>query len=123
MARHTDGPWVVFRHDAGGYDVWTAWKDEGVRYKTGVKAGQFRLPPARTAVTSGLLNGAISRIEDARLIAAAPQLLEASRLVLKRLDALAADDGSVNPLDYIGRTEIEFLRSAITKANGGTDAE
>jgi hypothetical protein len=77
-AKHTPGPWIVMR---GG------WTEEGF--------AQYELHGNRT-----------SCIADARLIAAAPELLEALQAVI--------DHGSMTGADWVS----DKARAAIAKATG-----
>lgn len=71
MSEHTQGPWKVSRN--------------GNRREGGFNIGQHpaHLQPDGSTY-SLLIAGAVRRSEDARLIAAAPDLLEAAKLVVAR---------------------------------------
>jgi hypothetical protein len=91
---HTPGPWTAENFDAeidpdGGGEVWSVWKDSN---------GSGAEIAAR-----------ICEAANARLIAAAPDLLEAARLVV---NYHALDDEISAP--------VRALHSAISKAEAGS---
>jgi hypothetical protein len=94
MSKHTPGPWVVYEL-IDGYDI--------------------RSPEAEcwvaTASDPEAVWGAIGREEDARLIAAAPDLLEALVDFIKMFGA----DDDPRLIKLLNKT-----RAAITKAKGHT---
>lgn len=103
MSKHTEGPWEVNEETIGGRVVA---RIIGARYPGGYK-------PIAT-----LSSGFTYFAEDARLIAAAPDLLEALIFLVKAKDAK----------DRHGDTEVyrslkadawDQARSAIAKAEGG----
>ena len=87
MSQHTPGPWRTSKTHQYGYDIVTRWKDDGVRFKTGKRAGQYREEPRSIPVVQGILVGAIPNLADATLIAAAPDLLAECRATATMLRA------------------------------------
>lgn len=92
MAAHTPGPWVWHMPDSPAVNPARA---------------AFVYGPSRRCMDISVGFG----LEDARLIAAAPDLLEALEGVCDMLKALGRDSGGA----------YEQARSAIAKATGGTD--
>lgn len=94
MAAHTPGPWYTFTNAEGVLQVWAESRhiNEDVLVATAEDDG-----------------GVLGADEDnARLIAAAPDLLEAAKAALVRLDAI--DISTIN----------RDLRAAIAKAEGAS---
>ena len=91
MSKHTPGPWIVYEF-VDGYDI--------------------RAPEAEcyvaTASDPEAVWGAIGREEDARLIAAAPELLEALENLLK----VHEGEGGTQ------HNAADIARAAIAKAKG-----
>ena len=91
MSKHTPGPWIVYEF-VDGYDI--------------------RAPEAEcyvaTASDPEAVWGAIGREEDARLIAAAPELLEALENLLK----VHEGEGGTQ------HNAADMARAAIAKAKG-----
>lgn len=87
MSAHTPGPWTIYP-ETDGTDICA------VDYTPGLPIRQIIARPDRGA----------NWIANARLIAAAPELLEACRKALYALK---------------GREHDQFLRDAIAKATGG----
>ena len=89
MSEHTPGPWIV---DALGYGY------------------DISAPEARCLITTSsdpkMVWGAIAREADARLIAAAPELLEALESLLAQVE------------QYGHKPECDAARAAIAKAKG-----
>ena len=115
--KHTRGPWRVRREtlkalpgleqfgtmdDITGID--TEWED-----------GQLHGPCPIVTTTSGVYgtNASILREEDAHLIAAAPDLLEAAKMALEAALQLARCDYYAENDDHV-----VALRAAIAKAEG-----
>ena len=101
MSKHTPGPWEVKPY---------AWQ----RGNVSVFAPKFGRAPygacvAYTPCSDGV-GGAEGALANARLIAAAPELLEA----LKRIDEMCAA-----PPNFSDATMQEIARAAIAKAEGG----
>lgn len=118
---HTPGPWEIFEvHSGGG-------KDRGlvyafIRAPKGQFAGTYQRNRIGTGQGVGFASGPLSReqvpdaesLANARLIAAAPDLLAADR------EALAALYGAREALGHIGNIDlaIDMLTAAIAKAEG-----
>ena len=89
MSKHTPGPWIV----------------DALRYGYDISA-----PEARCLITTSsdpkMVWGAIGREADARLIAAAPELLEALESLLAQVE------------QYGHKPECDAARAAIAKAKG-----
>lgn len=83
----------------------TPWKIEEAEFEEYWMPGKhYNAGPAR----------AISNIEDARLISAAPELLEAAKAIMENLDGIVGEVTSGYHENLIAP-----LRAAITKATGG----
>lgn len=108
MSAHTPGPWRVGEYDDYlGYDCMTGGVRAGPVVLDGGSYGQKSCLPIEPAQLDRLM-------ADARLIAAAPELLEALRLSLAWLPA-AADHPSATVAVYEAQ---EAARAAIAKATG-----
>lgn len=94
MSKHTPGPWIADQL-VDGYDIHAA-------------ETRFRVA---TASDPEMVWGAIGREEDARLIAAAPELLEALEKIVRMFEG--ADDTVWAVEDYHQKA-----RAAIAKAKG-----
>jgi hypothetical protein len=84
MSGHTSGPWLVEEYDEyGGYDCMSG----------GIKAGPIYLDAANYGQTDRTIVPE-QMIADARLIAAAPELLEAlkRRIDPRHISTLVEDD-------------------------------
>src|SRR5271169_2610626 len=92
MSKHTPGPWVV--GEAAGSPVWDINNHPSSKRRAAI--------------------GRISRHDDALLVAAAPEMLEALQTVLKSLLPWIVDTD-----DPIVDLTIEQCRAAIAKATGG----
>ena len=107
MSGHTPGPWKLGEFsETGGYDCMTAGGRAGPAYLDGATYGQKTLeadmkPDAKARMMA-----------DARLIAAAPELLAA----LERLLANYRPDGSEG-----AARDIELATAALAKAKGAGD--
>lgn len=99
--KHTPGPWHVGFAD-----------DSGPGYITTFDSG---LVVVRGGYANGLKFGAI-RKSDARLIAAAPELLEALNMVFARLKEIEICNDISIPHELK-----ESARAAIEKATGGAE--
>lgn len=93
MSEHTPGPWTL-KVFSEGYAV--------------VSFGEMELGTDRGGVDCGAIP-----IADARLIAAAPELLEACRHVFRNLHAVDLANNQA-----IWRIEKHVLKAAIAKAEG-----
>ena len=96
--KHTPGPWVVDPAVRQGFTVYAP--KEGFIVGTQDEEGRF---------------GAIESKANARLIAAAPDLLEALQDVCARLLYRGVSTNAGHP----DRTALEVARAAIAKATGG----
>lgn len=103
--KHTPKPWILGEYDAAlGYDCMTG----------GVKAGPVYLDGARYGQGPGedIEPDQLERMmADGRLIAAAPDLLEALKGVEPYLEEDPDDDGDYNE-------RVRAVRAAIAKARG-----
>lgn len=100
MSGHTPGPWHVVTNTDGGTDVvHTRGRAPGESYR-------------EVALD-------IDTEEDARLIAAAPDLLEALETILKQAATLHGGSGGPTPRQVANDIEKE-AREAIAKATGDT---
>lgn len=100
---HTPGPWEVVPHHQVPYlasGIQTSYNVQAY-YRTGRPRGK----PERRAVVCGL---AMMSIDNARLIAAAPDLLHACKLALNWIPATSLPG--------------EVLAAAVARAEGGTEA-
>jgi hypothetical protein len=102
--KHTPGPWETKEEDS---HCWKVYSEEWGGLATlhaayGVKAQQERLEP------------------DARLIAAAPEMLAACQAALAYFDACVGECGAETD-DEIESPEAKQLRAAIAKATGGAE--
>ncbi len=95
-AQHTPGPWELHADDMGGISPF-------------VYPVHQEFP---VAIVTGYYAGLKQRLPDARLIAAAPELLDATRLLLNWADAICNDGGS---------GEVKAARAAIAKATGSAE--
>lgn len=94
MSKHTKGPWIVYAKpdvDCDGFDG------------AGTDTAYF------LAVPGGYQDGA-EQDANARLIAAAPELLDALKVAVRRLEEIQYQIASPK--------QIEFLNAAIAKAEG-----
>ena len=99
MTQHTPGPWILDQDRT----------DDGTYY---VRANN------EVAVAEALNSRAFSIGEpeaNARLIAAAPELLEALRIIERQMDGETMFPGAV----YLSLTEANQIVEAIAKATGG----
>lgn len=96
MSKHTSGPWAVFNQS----DVFTN-RDDG-------KVSEYIADCAVEELE-------LSEIQaNARLIAAAPELLEALILLEREM----VESGNAGSVDYGWKPAIEKTRAAIAKATG-----
>jgi hypothetical protein len=115
--KHTPGPWVVVEqrwpHHGGGEHIErginTAWNHPQAKGPLGVVAMSYGLGEKKGDGGRAMLW--ISE-EDARLIAAAPELLEACEQALQRIGLY--EDGADTATQML-------LRAAIQKARGNHD--
>ena len=102
MSKYTKGPWIFYKHDRGNYagDIASNWKDE--------KGSNM------TRTIAVILSYAVEEEADAnaRLIATAPELLEACKKYI------AAEDGIVSGIADRKASALSCIRQAITKAEG-----
>ena len=94
--KHSPGPWTAYDNAA---------------YGTAIKSGQINKYVANVHMYAGLSLETYQA--NARLIAAAPDLLEAARMMADLVDDLLVQAGA-NYAD-----ELAAARAAITKAEGG----
>lgn len=103
MSKHTPGPWFVHDRSEGNkaYHTITATEDQngwtGDRYMS----------------VSGCID-----IHDARLIAAAPDMLEALRKSLSALERYECEVAGEGETPVAHRDMMEFVRSTIAAATG-----
>lgn len=103
MSTHTPGPWKFYSGGAGKPSVWMA-DDAGSICTLSTRRPNKQLGrPGRTQEQA---------IADARLIAAAPDLLDALRLLLKEMEL----SGNAGSKDYGWPLVITTARAAIAKA-------
>jgi len=102
MSKHTPGPWAVFRRD--GYSTYIHAINEGGEINT------FQVASCHSATSRKYFPTRGEAEANARLIAAAPDLLEA----LQALSAYFGTDTD-NGLDEL----LTQARAAITKAEAG----
>lgn len=95
MSAHTPSPWSFVQSGTGDFPIWN------VRIGT---RGLITLP-----ATAGME----TMDADARLIAAAPELLEACKLIVSVFDALPPTSAA-----RYERLQINAARAAIAKAEG-----
>ncbi|WP_329762617.1 hypothetical protein [Stenotrophomonas maltophilia] len=99
-SKHTPGPWIVrFRADGSSY----------------ISMGDPSNGPHKAADLFLTADGGESDLADARLIAAAPELLEALILLEREM----VDSGNAGSVDYGWKPAIEKTRAAIAKATDG----
>jgi hypothetical protein len=110
MSEHTPGPWAEGRHGAivGGPDF---------EFARGAGRKQIAMACVVPEGVDGTQEG------NARLIAAAPELLEACKEALQALEALQGgctdhEDGTVDALTVWCPEVTEKLSAAIAKAEG-----
>jgi hypothetical protein len=106
MTQHTAGPWTIDESPSPVYG------SNGTLVAEGVRIGGIA-----TCYTTGTRSSDKNRA-NARLIAAAPELLEA----LKRLIELAEDPENERDSDLVEIIHWDHIRALITKAEGGTNA-
>ena len=99
MSKHTPGPWVA-EYDEYGDEIWFG----------GRGCGTWTIGPAYIGGDGLTQEGQERMAADARLIAAAPELLEALDNLLKVIDG----EGGTKP------NACEMARAAIAKAIGET---
>lgn len=100
--KHTPGPWTVFyKHK---YDEW--------HVALPIEGSNMKLALCPDGIQSE------NREADARLIAAAPDMLEALREATLALDGLAKGEGVFKPIEQT----IVQAHAAIAKATGGSNA-
>lgn len=106
--KHTPGPWTFSRWDEHGYTRFYIAQQEGAPYTPDYS-------DVSSMVTETVSGERIAVQEaNARLIAAAPELLEA--LIL--LEHEMVESGNAESRDYGWKPAIEKTRAAITKATG-----
>ena len=105
MIRHTPGPWELGEYEnALGYDCMTGGVKVGPVYLDGAQYGQKTCAEIEADQLARMM-------ADARLIAAAPDLLEALEGILPYLEEDPDDDGDYNE-------RIRTVRTAIAKTKG-----
>ena len=105
MIRHTPGPWELGEYEnALGYDCMTGGVKAGPVYLDGAQYGQKTCAEIEADQLARMM-------ADARLIAAAPDLLEALEGILPYLEEDPDDDGDYNE-------RIRTVRTAIAKTKG-----
>jgi hypothetical protein len=98
-SKHTPAPWIVrFRADGSSY----------------ISMGDPSKGPHKAADIFLTADGGESDLADARLIAAAPELLEALILLEREM----VESGNAGSVDYGWKPAIEKTRAAIAKATG-----
>lgn len=117
MSKHTPGPWMASEYDdCSGYDCMTGGisigpRGHGPAHLDGASYGQGRCQPIKP--------DALERMEaDARLIAAAPDLLDAlvkARKGIKEMTCWEHPDDPAHPWSDC----LAQIDAAITKAMGG----
>lgn len=107
MSAHTPGPWWVDRHGAVVARV------DGDARQVAMACGEAPMHDDRSAEPpdTGVVQSA-----NARLIAAAPDLLEALRFLLREEPNIY--EGRLEASLYVTVDALEFARAAITKAEG-----
>lgn len=109
MIGHTPGPWELGEYeDALGYDCMTGGVKVGPVYLDGAQYGQKTCAEIEADQLARMM-------ADARLIAAAPDLLEAAQALIYRYDN--PDRKPYPALRTFGGL-IEDMRTAIAKAKG-----
>lgn len=102
MGKHTPGPWKVEWDPDGGSALEPAVMHDGYYVAT-------------CHEMSGDAKGSVEALENARLIAAAPDLLGALRSALLVLNGLTSEHQRSLP---VIRDELERMAAAIAKAEG-----
>ena len=119
-SKHTPGPWTIFtdlpeEHDGyidhGGYRI----NADGVEQLAYVWERSARVNPSTGEQDSSLPFGAEEAQANARLIASAPELLEALSDIIGSLE-ITWRNGYVAIEDV--QKEVEFARSLISRARG-----
>jgi hypothetical protein len=106
--RHTPGPWVIRDHTVG-HPPRRAW----IEINAPLGSGRGEHPICR--IPAGFTN----QDADARLIAAAPELVEAAQELVTNLANMGRDG------DYLShqvRHAAKQLRAALARVDGGGDA-
>src|SRR6218665_3967604 len=111
--KHTPGPWVLF--EVGG--------DNGTRPAQCPVAESTKQSILTVTEEAGTTFAAVLKKEDARLIAAAPELLEACKAQHRAIDLLMAKlvtlDPTFMPTKSAAWPACVAGNAAIAKANGG----
>lgn len=102
MTQHTPGPWEAVKSNRNQF----AWDVIGALGMVPTIARLGLVDPHEEAVKA-----------NARLIAAAPELLEALKLAADQLDEVVDMNNPANWLDN-SKATLEFLHQAIAKAEG-----
>ena len=114
--KHTPGPWSVGR-EYGHYVHPKIAIMREVSYVDGVPPTVYHLADVHHPSSDPGTVGAEQRAANARLIAAAPELLEACESALLFLDYMAEQSVAAG----LARDEQRKLRAAIAKAKGSTN--
>jgi hypothetical protein len=110
MSEHTPGPWTLLIHVEGD-PVLNVIRDGTEKYRGSITSAKWI-----AELDADSLDGECGENEaNARLIAAAPDLLAACEAVLSNLDHLSDVWGQ----EGVTRTVQDRLRAAIAKAKGG----
>ena len=112
MSAHTPGPWMV-SFDASRYGIYQCEEINGVQHRR----TPIAFVPKLTKVGTCEVEEHRIILQDARLIAAAPELLDALRRLERRgylnEHSCAGEDGNA---------DMAFARAVIAKAAGGKPA-
>jgi citrate lyase beta subunit len=107
MSRHTPGPWFLAEKVEGKHTVTNLRR---------IRSERERIEHGAVCEVYGIADGSEAHA-NARLIAAAPELLEALEWCAETLAVFVAD-GSAAPESVIGKN-LTTARAAIAKATGG----
>jgi hypothetical protein len=105
MSKHTPGPWAVFRRD--GYSTYIHAINEGDEINT------FQVASCHSATSRKYFPTRGEAEANARLIAAAPELLEALQAMLRMTERHATHGLIATP-----GSPVALARAAIKKAEG-----
>ena len=116
MTKHTPGPWTI-----DTISGWTDGSDRDINGDIYIRGGDDALPFGQVFTDTEerpMLDPEIvpERIANARLMAAAPELLEALESITASYDRLLEEYGK--PFEW-GEFESDVAREAISKAKGG----
>lgn len=112
-AGHTPGPWGVNVNGGEGWSV-----DYDGPSSTYVTICGLRRSPVAFAVHPSAFGGDAEVDANARLIATAPELLEALRSLTEAVEPLIATPPIVGPITQRVRDETTMARATIAKATG-----